>query len=69
MSIQDAAKELNKAFKKEWENKLEDNNEKQKNVIATLSREIEEQSEKIDTLEKIIIDLVNRVEYLENRCQ
>lgn len=68
MTIQEAAKELNKAFKKEWENKLDDSAEKQKNVIATLSREIEEQSEKIDTLEKIIIDLVSRVEYLESRC-
>ena len=69
MTLQEAAKELNKAFKKEWENKLEDNTENQKNVIATLSREIEEQSKKIDTLEKVIINLATRLDYLESRCR
>lgn len=47
MTIAEAAKELNKAYKTEKEKKLED---------------------KIEQLEKIIINLVNRVEYLENRC-
>lgn len=48
MKIQEAAKELNKAFKTEREKTLED---------------------KIEQLEKIIINLVNRVEYLESRCK
>lgn len=48
MTIQEAAKELNKAYKSEKEKTLED---------------------KIEQLEKIIINLVNRVEYLESRCQ
>lgn len=48
MNIQEAAKELNKAFKTEREKTLED---------------------KIEQLEKIIINLVNRVEYLESRCK
>lgn len=48
MKIQEAAKELNKAFKTEREKTLED---------------------KIEQLEKIIINLVNRVEYLESGCK
>lgn len=48
MTITEAAKELNKAYKTEKEKKLED---------------------KIEQLEKIIINLVNRVEYLESKCQ
>lgn len=48
MTIQEAAKELNKAFKTEREKTLED---------------------KIEQLEKIIINLVNRIEYLESRCK
>lgn len=47
MTLQEAAKELNQAFKTEQEKKLED---------------------KIEKLEKIIINLVNRVEYLESKC-
>lgn len=44
MSLQEVAKELNKAYKTEKEKKLED---------------------KIEELEKIIINLANRIEYLE----
>lgn len=62
MTIQEAAKELNKAFKKEMNSTLEDKVEELKNTIETLAR-------KNDELEKIIINLVNRVEYLESRCQ
>lgn len=62
MTIQEAAKELNKAFKKEMNSTLEDKVEELKNTIETLAR-------KNDELEKIIINLVNRIEYLESRCQ
>lgn len=62
MTFQEAAKELNKAFKKEMNSTLEDKVEELKNTIETLAR-------KNDELEKIIINLVNRVEYLESRCQ
>lgn len=48
MTLQEAAKELNRAYKTEKEKILED---------------------KVEKLEKIIINLVNRVEYLESRCQ
>ncbi len=47
MTIQEAAREFNEAFKTEKEKTLEN---------------------KIEQLEKIIINLVNRVEYLENQC-
>lgn len=62
MTFQEAAKELNKAFKKEMNSTLEDKVEELKNTIETLAR-------KNDELEKIIINLVNRIEYLESRCQ
>ncbi len=62
MTIAEAAKELNKAFKKEMNNTLEDKVEELKNTIAILAR-------KNDELEKIIINLAERIEYLENRCQ
>lgn len=48
MTIQEAAKDLNMAFK----------SEKEKTLIK-----------RIDELEKIIINLANRIEYLESRCQ
>lgn len=31
--------------------------------------EIKELQKKIDTLEKVIINLINRLDYLESRCQ
>lgn len=62
MTIAEAAKELNSAFKKEMNNTLEDRIEELKNTIATLAR-------KNDELEKIIINLAERIDYLENRCQ
>lgn len=46
--------EAAKRINEEW---LSDNKE-----------EIKKLKEKVDTLEKIIIDLNNRIEYLEHRC-
>jgi len=38
-------------------------------LLSDNKEEIKRLKERIDTLEKVIINLVNRVEYLENRCQ
>ena len=56
MTIQETAKELNKAYKSEKEKTLED--------------KIEQLEKRVEQLEKILINALDRLDYLEkNQCQ
>ena len=55
MTIQEAAKEFNEAFKTEKEKNLENKLKELEEILITQSR--------------VILNLANRIEYLESRCQ
>ena len=65
MTIVEAAKELNKSFKADINNRIDDRIAEVKNSMAMVARYLE----RINELEKIIINLADRIEFLENRCQ
>ena len=65
MTIVEAAKELNKSFKADINNRIDDRLAEVKNNLAMIARYLE----RINELEKIIINLAERIEILESRCQ
>lgn len=65
MTIAEAAKELNKSFKADINNRIDDRIAEIKNSLAMVARYLE----RINELEKIIINLAERIEVLESRCQ
>lgn len=65
MTIAEAAKELNKSFKADINNRIDDRIAEVKNSLAMVARYLE----RINELEKIIINLADRIEVLESRCQ